>query len=226
MPRQGFDADLRHLQDEIINLGSEVETNLVRAAVALKDNDQETASALIKADEHINAKRIEIGMDALRLIATQQPFAGDMRLLAAIIEIVGELERIHDYVKGIGKITLMLDPTIPLAPVVVRIPEMATIAAAMLHQALDAFVKRDVALARGVPAMDDAVDKLFNDIYDAILRHVAEDPLRLNSANRVEWVVHNLERAADRVLNICEWIVYVVTGTYEEFDSEFEAPPD
>jgi phosphate transport system protein len=95
----------------------------------------------------------------------------------------------------------------------------------MLHRALNAFTQRDAALARDIPVTDDKIDALYNRIYREIITYVTQNPAEVEHANRLEWAVHNLERSADRVTNICEWIIYMVTGQYAELDSEIEAPP-
>ncbi|MCA9934907.1 MAG: phosphate signaling complex protein PhoU [Ardenticatenaceae bacterium] len=225
MPRTLFDRDLQALQNQILQLGSEVEENLITAVTTLQQFDARTARMLIHADEDINAARIKIGLDALTLIATQQPFAGDMRRIAAIIEIVGELERIHDYVKGIAKISLMLQET-PINPALLRdFSPMAEKSREMLHNSLTAFAERDAALARQIPPEDDVVDELYNQIYLQLLQAIMQKPEMVEQVNTLSWALHNLERAADRVINICEWVVYMVEGVYREMDSELEAPP-
>lgn len=224
--RQSFDRDLQRLQDEVLRMGSEVEEHLVKATDAFIARDAVTAQRLIDADQSINERRVQIGLDALTLIAIQSPMARDMRLIAAILEIVGELERIHDYVKGIGKISLNLG-TGAVPPALARdLPEMSEIAREMLYQALKAFANRDEALAQRVPAMDDRVDVLFNQLYGEIVALVTADPTQIHRANQLEWALHNLERSADRTINICEWVVYMVTGVYHEMSmGEYEAPP-
>lgn len=225
MLRATFDKELQSLEDQIVTLGSEVEENIVRATEALLQRNHELAQELITADIKVNEQRIQIGLGCLSLIARQQPMAGDMRLIASIIEIVGELERIHDYVKGIGKISLMLGKREILPAIAELLPQMALHARDMLHRSLDAFTNRDAALARRIPASDNKVDALYNRIYREIITYVSQNPAEVEHANRLEWAVHNLERSADRVTNICEWIVYMVDGVYVEMDSEFEAPP-
>jgi phosphate transport system protein len=180
---------------------------------------------MISADRWINEQRIQIGLDALGLIALQQPMARDLRLIAAVFEIVGELERIHDYVKGIGKISLRLGPEPLLPSLAMHLPEMAAVACDMLRRALDAFARQDADLARAIPQDDDRVDALFNQLHGDIIKYVLTDPKVIDQANQMGWVLHNLERSADRVTNICEWVVYMVTGVYAEMDSEYEAPP-
>ena len=225
MTRHVLERELRQLQDEILRLGSEVEENLGVAVEALRRRDMVRARQLVKADEWINQRRIQIGMRGLSLIATQQPFASDMRQIAAMIEIAGELERIHDYVKGIAKINLQIDEVYYLEPLIALYPQMAVKTQEMLHGALDAFVNRDAALARQIPAKDDEVDDLYKSAYRVIVRYAAQTPTAVEMANQIEWAGHNLERSADRVINICEWVIYMVTGVFAELDSEYETPP-
>ena len=225
--RLSFDRELQRLQDEVLRMGSEVQDHIVKMTYAFVERDMVTAQRMIDADQSINERRIDIGLDALRLIATQAPMAGDMRMIAVILEAVGELERIHDYVKGIGKISLVIGPEPIPPPLAQRLPEMGETAGEMLFQALKAFANRDEALARRVPAMDDRVDDLFNELYEAIINIVLADPTQIHRASRLEWALHNLERAADRTINICEWVVYMITGVYAEMDmGEYEAPPE
>jgi phosphate transport system protein len=224
--RQSFDRELQRLQEEVLRMGSEVEEHLVKVTEAFVGRDLVTAQRMIDADRSINERRIQVGLDALTLIATQSPMARDMRMIAAILEIVGELERIHDYIKGIGKISLNLGPEpIPQA-LALNLPDMAERASEMLYQALKAFANRDEDLARRVPADDDQVDFLFNQLYGEIVSLVTFDPSQIERANQLEWALHNLERSADRTINICEWVVYMVTGVYSEMSmDEYEAPP-
>lgn len=225
MTRIVLEREMRILQDDILRLGSEVAENIGEVVDALKRRDMAKSRQLIKADEWINQRRIKIGMRGLSLIATQQPFASDMRRIAAMIEIAGELERIHDYVKGIAKINLRIDEVYYLDPLIAHYPQMAAITQQMLHQALDAFVNRDARLAQQIPERDDEVDHLYKSAYRIIIKYVTKTPTAVEMANQIEWAGHNLERSADRVINICEWIVYMVTGIFEEMDSKHEMPP-
>lgn len=218
MLRETFAHDLRKLQDEVLRVGSEVEQNLMGVIDAFLRRDQFKAKHYIQADEWVNEMRIDIGMRSLRLIATQQPAAGDMRLLAATIEIIGELERIHDYIKGIGKISLMIGVNPIPTPLVEMMPEMAKETQLMLHDALAAFSKNDEYLAKAIPLRDDVVDKLYMKSYTAMIGYVTKQPEEIETANRIEWAAHNLERAADRVINICEWVVYMANGVFQEMD--------
>jgi phosphate transport system protein len=225
MPRTVFEHELQQLLDRLLYLGSVVENNIVESVQVLRDRDMVNSERLIRGDEAVNQQRIDIMNDALALIATQQPVAGDMRLIASIIEVTGELERINDYVKGIAKNSLMIGQAPIPNGLVGEMPEMATKTRDMLGQALAAFSMRDARLARVIPEKDDEIDDLFNRNYRNLLNYVTQNPDSIELVNHLEWALHNLERAADRVTNICEWVVYTVTGIYAEMDSEYEAPP-
>jgi phosphate transport system protein len=226
MTRTRFDEELRQLQDDVLVLGSMVENALTESVEILKRRDMEGSRRLMAADRHINEKRFAIEADALTLIATQQPVAGDIRVIAAVLEITTELERIGDYAKGIAKINLLIGEE-PLIKPLVDLPRMAQKARDMLHRALEAFDTHDVDLARAIPAEDDEVDALYNQINRELLTYVMSDPTTIDQANYLLWVAHNLERTADRVINICERVVFTVTGEMMEFgDEDSGAPPD
>jgi phosphate transport system protein len=219
MVRRTFDQELQRLQDEVLALGSLVEEAIVQSVASLKGRDFAGSRRLIAADRTINQKRYAIEGEALTLIATQQPMAGDMRLLAAILEIAGELERIGDYAKGIARINLLIG-TQPLVKPLIDLPVMADKVSAMLHQALQAFAQRDVERARAIPEGDDEIDNLYRQIYRELLTHIMEDPHIIEQANQLLWAAHNLERAADRVGNLCERVVYTVTGELVELSTD------
>jgi phosphate transport system protein len=224
MTRLVFDRELQRIQDEVLVLGSMVEKALVDSVEILKQRDMEGSQRLIAQDRHINEKRFAIETDVLALIATQQPVAGDMRTLAAVLEITTELERMGDYAKGIAKINLLIGEQ-PLLKPLIDLPVMAERVREMLHEALDAFIRRDVDLARQIPGQDDYVDHLYNQINRELLTYVMADPSTIDQANYLLWAAHNLERAADRVINLCERVVFTVTGEMVELASEDSAAP-
>lgn len=219
MTRRTFDQELDRLQGEVLALGSLVEEALVRSVETLKQRDFAGSRRLIAGDQAINERRYAIEEDVMTLIATQQPMAGDMRLLAAILEIVTELERMGDYAKGIARINLMIGEE-PLIKPLIDLPVMAQKARAMLHAALMAFVERDVQAARAIPKDDEEVDALYNQIYRELICYILEDPHVIEQANQLMWAAHNLERTADRVINLCERVVYTVTGELAELDTD------
>lgn len=224
MLRTHFERALQQLRDQIMFLGSQVGDNIIHVVEALYARDFISAERLIAGDKQINQQRIEIMNDALTLIATQQPMARDMRLIASSLEIAGELERINDYVKGIARISLVIGSD-PIPNALGGLKEMAEMTRDMLQRALDAAAQEDTELARAIPAEDDRIDELFNQIYRNLVVYVTENPSQIEQVNRLEWAAHNLERAADRVTNICEWVVYTTTAEYIEMDTEVESPP-
>ena len=222
MLRETFERQMQHLEDEVLVLGSIVEKAILDSVEALRQRDVSASQRIIAADSLVNEKRFAIEDGVLVLIATQQPMARDLRTLAAMLEIATELERMGDYAKGISKISLMLGEG-PLIKPLIDIPRMAEKACDMLHRSLDAFVRQDVALARAIPKEDDIVDALYNQVYRELMTYIIADPSMLEKANYLLWVAHNLERAADRVTNICERVVFTATGELGELDTHMES---
>ena len=219
MARTHFDRDLQRLQDDLLLLGSIVRQALGDAVTALCERDLESAKRIVAGDREINMRRFAIEDDCLALIAMQQPAAKDLRLIAAILEISSELERIGDYAKGISKINLMMGPE-PFVKPLIDIPRMCDKVQNVLARALDAFVNQDIEVARAIPLEDDELDELYNTINRHLLSMIVKNPAITDHANYLSWVAHNLERAGDRVTNICERVVYTVTGEFVEFDGQ------
>jgi phosphate transport system protein len=213
--RSGFHRELDRLQDEVLVLGSMVEKAVARSVDALRARDTGAARALEAEDVLINRKRFEIEEAALLQIATQQPMASDLRRLAAILHIVTDLERMGDYAAGIAHICVEIGDQPHIKPLI-DIPRMADKAVSMLRRALDAFVEHDVAAAEAIAAEDDEVDALYQQVYRELLTIMLANPRTIDQATHLLWVAHNLERVADRVQNICERVVFVVTGRMRE----------
>jgi len=218
MLRVAFRTELERLQNQVAELGAMVEAAIRKAVNGLKERDLEVAHQVIADDVNINSTRFKIENDILVLIATQQPLAGDLRNLAAMLEIITELERIGDYGKGISKISLMIGDA-PLIKPLQDIPRMAELALDMLRRALHAYANLDIAEAQQVPAMDNQVDALYNQVYRDLIEFIISNPATMEQANLLMWVAHNLERAGDRAVNICERVVFIDSGRMEEFDS-------
>jgi phosphate transport system protein len=223
MIRKTFEHELQEVKDEILVLGSMVEQAILGSVEALKKRDLEAARNILKADREINKKRFEIENKLMILIATQQPMAHDLRLLASSMEIISELERMGDYAKGIANINIRMGDQ-PLLKPLIDVPRMAQKDVDMLHRALTAFVDEDVEAAQALPIEDDEVDALYNQVYRELMTFVISDPKAIERANWLLWVAHNLERVADRVTNICERTVFIATGEFSEIknsDDEF-----
>lgn len=225
MLRKTFEQELQHVKDELLVLGSIVEEATLKSVEALKKRDLQAAREILEADRNINARRYAIEESVVVLIATQQPMAHDLRLLASILEIVGELERMGDYAKGIAVINLRMGDE-PLLKPLIDIPRMAQKGVDMLHRALTAFINEDVEAARAIPKEDDEVDALYNQVYRELMTFVIQDPKNIERANWLLWAAHNLERFADRVTNICERTVFLATGQFIEFDTTYDELQD
>ena len=213
--RTTFHRRLREIQDDILIMGSMVQKAILRSVEALKSRDLDLAHQVIADDQKVNQKRFEIEEKCIQLIATQQPMASDLRIVVSVLNIITEVERIGDYAEGIAKITIMIGDEPPLKPLI-DIPRMADQTVDMLRRGLDAFISRDAEAARKIGAEDDLVDQLYDQVFRELLTFMMEDPKTITRATRLVWVAHNLERAADRATNICERVVFVVTGKMEE----------
>ncbi len=217
MTRELFQRHLRDLQDHVLAMGSMVETALFRSMEALKNRDLDLARKVIGDDEYIDAKRFEIEEECIDLIVTQQPMASDLRIIIAVLNIIVDLERIADHAEGIGKICIMIGDEPPLKPLV-DLPRMTELTIGMLHRTLEAFIHHDAEAAAKICQEDDAVDNLYDQVFRELLLFMAEDPRTITRATRLIWVAHNLERSADRVTNIAERIIYLVTGARQEMN--------
>ncbi len=217
MTRENFDREIAQIQDQVMLMGNMVNEAVTQSVEALRQHDRKSARKIQADDQLINEKRYEIESNTLILIATQQPMARDLRLLAAILEIITELERIGDYGKGIARIVTLIeskDLDMPKS----EFKQMAKLGLEMLQKALQAFLARDVEAARAIPALDDNVDDLYNRVYRKLIKQMMANPALIDDLNRLMWAAHNLERLADRVTNICERIVFVATGEIKELD--------
>jgi phosphate transport system protein len=216
--RTVFHKRLREIQDEILVMGSMVGKAILRSVEALKGRDINLAQHIIDDDQGINKKRFEIEERCIELIATQQPMATDLRTIAAILNIITEIERMGDYAVGIARIVILIGGEPPLKPLV-DIPLMAEKTTDMLNRSLDAFIHRNAEAAKKIAKEDDMLDNLYDQVFRELLIIMAEDPKTITRATRLIWTAHNLERAADRVTNICERVVFIVTGKMEEISS-------
>ena len=222
MPRDEFGRELRFLQEELLAVGGMVEKAIANAVDGLKRRDLEVSRQVILDDDAIDVRRHDIEERCVNLIARQQPIATDLRMIIAILHIVGELERMGDYAEGIAKLSLELGNAPPLKPLI-DIPRMSDKAIQMLLKSLESFVNRNVEAARQVGDDDDEVDALYDQVYRELLTFMIEDPRTITRATYLLWVAHRLERIADRATNIAERVIYLVTGEHVEIQ-ESSAP--
>jgi phosphate transport system protein len=209
--RRGYNEALKQVEDDILFLASMVEDALTRSVKLLKERDFEGSYELIDRDRSIDGRRYAVEAETVTLLATQQPAAGDMRALTAAMFIANELERIADYAKGIARVNLRIGEE-PLMKPLVIIPRMAEIAVSMVNRALVAYVRQDIDLAQAIILEDEAVDALYEQFYAELMTLLIQDPSKMRQANLVLMAAHNLERTADRATNICERVIFCVTG--------------
>lgn len=211
MVRETYEAEMNSLREELLRLSRMTENALGESVRILRDRLFNEGEALILNDENINLQCHDIEEQCLNIIATQQPVAGDLRFLFATMQIAMELERIADYAKGIAVINSRIPPGSHIKPLV-DIPRMQKKAGEMLELSIDAFLDRDVEAAEKLPAMDVEIDLLYEQVYRELVTHVMQNPERIADAMLLTFAAHNLERVGDRVVNICERVVYLCTG--------------
>ena len=215
MLRESFSKHIKELERDVVQMGEMVITAIDRSVESLKTLDAAQAKQVISDDTLINKKRWDIEEKCINLIATQQPVASDLREIVAVLCIAGELERMADHAEGIAKIVI-LHGSEPLLKPLLDIPQMAEICISMLKKSLDAFLNRDAKAAQAICADDDRVDLLYEQVYRELLAYMIKDPGTITRATYFIWAAHNLERFADHVTNICERIVFLVTGDMTE----------
>jgi phosphate transport system protein len=217
--RATFDQELQDLRDNVLRLGSMVDTAISQSIQSLKERDRELAQQIITDDETINELRFKIEEDCISLIARQQPAARDLRLIVAAMNIVLDLERMGDHAAGIATIVLRMGDE-PLLKPLIDLPRMARISQDMLRQSLDALISGNPDAALAITQIDDEVDLLYNQIFRELISYMIEDPRTVTRAMYLLFCAHNVERIADRVTNICERVVFVATGRMEEISSD------
>lgn len=218
--RSAFDQELQELRDNVLRMGSMIDTAIGRSIQALKERDQSLAQQIIAEDEDINELRFKVEGDCVRLIARQQPAARDLRFIVAAMNIVLDLERMGDHAAGIATIVVRMGDE-PLLKPLIDLPRMAQIAREMLRASLDAFMSEtDEQEAMAIPERDEEVDQLYNQIFRELITFMIEDPRTVTRAMYLIFCAHNIERIADRVTNICERVAFVATGRMQEIPSE------
>lgn len=209
--RQSFDKSLEGLQQEILRMGSLVEQSIFNAVDSLKQKDVSIAQKVIDSDELINQMELEIEDHCIKLIATQQPMAKDLRRIGAGFKIITDLERMGDHAVDIAKITLRLDGQ-PLIKPLIDIPRMAELSREMVSDSLDSYVKSDMNLAKSLKAKDDEIDHLYASLFDELFEFMARDPATIQQATYLLFIGRYIERIGDHATNIGERVIYLVTG--------------
>jgi len=209
--RENFHRILDETQQNVLRMGSLVEEAITRAVDALSRSDVKLAQEIMRADDYIDDLNVLIETNCLNLLALQQPMASDLRTIAAMLDIIIDLERIGDHACDIAQITINLSNEPPLKPLI-DLPLMAAKAREMLRESLDAFSHHDATMAHQVPQKDDEVDRLYRAVFRELIEFMAKDPKAIGRASNLILVALYLERIADHATNICERVVYMVEG--------------
>ncbi len=210
---KAFDQDLDRLRALISQMGGLAEHAIDEAMRCLVQRDLEGAERVVQEDKKLDVLEIETERRAVQLIALRAPMAGDLRDVVAALKISGVVERIGDYAKNIAKRVPLLENMGKIEPLSL-LPEMARIAAEMVHDVLDAFVERDAAAAIAVCERDDAVDDFYDSIFRTLLTHMMENPQSIGQSAHLLFVAKNLERVGDHATNIAEMVYFAATGEH------------
>jgi phosphate transport system protein len=213
--REAFQDHLKGLEEDVFTMGEMVIMAVNRAVKALRERDLVEAEKIEADDKYINEKRWEIEDKCINLIATQQPVATDLREIIAILNIITDLERMGDYAEGLAKIVRRIGEQQHVKPLI-DIPRMTEIATEMITKTLTAYAERNEQSARQICLQDDEVDMLYYQVFRELITIMLEDPKTITRATYLIWAAHNIERIADRVTNICERIIFLVTGEMGE----------
>ena len=215
-----FDRDLEAVQAMIMRMGGLVEASILEAATALEKRDVELAEAVRKGDKAIDAMEQEISEEVARVIALRAPMSSDLRTVLTVLKISGNLERVGDYAKNIAKRASVLVEMPEVGGSTGAVRRMARAVEAMMKDALDAYITRDVDLALEVRDRDLDVDQMYNALFREFLTHMMEDPRNITSCMHLHFIAKNIERMGDHVTTIAEQVVYLVTGEMPEEDRQ------
>ncbi|MGB3327383.1 MAG: phosphate signaling complex protein PhoU [Thermomicrobiales bacterium] len=211
--RAVYEAGIEELRNDVVTMSSMVDKAIARAIDSLKSQDAQLAAEVKAGDKEIDALRWDAEDAAMTLIATQGPMAGDLRVIAASLQIFTDLERMGDYAVGVAKVVLKTIDE-PLLKPLVDIPRMAQVAREMLADVTTAFIEGDADAAKVIAARDDEIDDLYDQVLRELLTYMMSDPSVINRATHLLWAAHDVERIGDRVTNIAERITYMTSGEF------------
>jgi phosphate transport system protein len=215
--RASFQQSLEELQRDMCKMGSLVEEMITDAINSLTKQDVELAEAVLKKDKIVNQLDLEIEDRCMKLLATQQPMGKDLRQIGVTFKIIKDLERIADHACDIAKTAKRIG-TEPLIKPLIDIPRMAELAKRMVKKSLDSYVAEDIVLAEEIKHDDDQVDNLHNQIFRELLTVMMENPKTINQAAYLLFISSSLERIGDYATNICESVIFLVTGERKDLN--------
>lgn len=212
MEPKSFEKELQEIQEELLLLGGMVEKNIATAIVALKELNPRLAKDVIRYDKEIDLQELKVDDLCIKYIALRQPQASDLRFITSAMKINNELERMGDYSESIAKQAMFLATKKPYIRPLINIPLMAEKAQTMVKDSLNAFLKKDKELAQEVIKKDEEIDTLQATIYNNLLKDMIEDKNNIERASSLLLVSTRLERIADQATNICEEVIFMITG--------------
>ncbi|MEG0370849.1 MAG: phosphate signaling complex protein PhoU [Clostridium sp.] len=217
MSREHYSQKILDVKHKVLSMGSMVENVINMAVNALKNGDIELAKRVYEEDDKIDLLEIEIEQECMTLLALQSPLAKDLRIVATALKLITDLERMGDHAVNIAKITMQIGEE-PLIKPLIDIPRMAEICQEMVRLSLDAFVKEDVELAIRVAHMDEEIDIMYENIVEELFIIIGQHNDNISQGTKLLFVGRFLERIADHTTNICERLIYMVTGERQEFN--------
>jgi len=217
MVREAYHRDLHTLKSDVTGMGDLVSKAIGDAVLSLKNRDVELAQKVIDMDDEVDAVHYKIEDECMRLLALQQPMARDLRLIISVLKMSIDLERMGDLALEIAVITKITASVPPVKPLI-DIPRMSEICQQMLTDTMKAFENKDVELARQTARMDDEVDNLFDQVRRELISYMIEDPKKITGAQHLTFVARYLERIGDHITNLCENVVFMVTGERVELN--------
>ena len=212
--RNRFDEQLEQLNNHLLEMGALIERSIENATQAMINQDVEAAKASVTADHEVDQKEREIEALCLKLLLQQQPVARDLRLISAALKMITDMERIGDQAADIAGIVSYIARE-PYIKELVHLPQMGRNAIAMVRGSLDAYVNKDMDLARKVMGMDDAIDRLFDIVKDELIDHIRSDASTGSQAVDLLMIAKYYERIGDHAQNIAEWVEYALTGKHK-----------
>ncbi len=217
MTRELYLKELDTLKADVVRMATMAGEAIHAAVEALRDRDIAWADRVIAEDDKIDPLHMDLENRCMRLLATQQPMASDLRAIASVLAITIDLERMADHAEGISKAAKRLADQ-PLLKPLIDIPRMEELVQQMLREAMDAFLRRDPALAEAMTKKDDEIDALRSQVFRELLTYMLSDPKTTPRALELLLVAQHLERAADHITNIGERVIYMVTGELRELN--------
>lgn len=203
--------ELGKIKEEVLKMGRLLEEQVYNSVKALAEKNLDLANEVVKKDDIVDQMELEIEKKCLSILALQQPMAKDLRLIATILRIIIDMERMADHSEDIARTTIDLYDQ-PYIKRLIDIPRMGTVAGQMVELAINALINEDTSLAMSIIPLEQEMDALYNQVFRELLSYMMQDPKTIPQATRLLLVAGNLERVGDHATNLAEMVVYMVEG--------------